>query len=131
MALVDLDHYRFSVRNPSKGLEYELAGAAIRTALSLDTDVIFEGNFRESPELELWLPLHQLGAAEVYCFFMEVSLDETLRRHATRADRRITAERMLELYEYARPIASLEERLLDETLTVEEAVAVIQKTTGL
>ena len=133
IVLVDLDHYRFTVRNQPHDAraEYRLAEAAIRAAAGLGSDVIFEGNFRVLPDGRLPLSLFDVRETAVFAFYMEASLEETLRRHASRSDRRITAERMVELYPAAKPIELLSEVRLAEGLAVDEAVTAIRDVSGL
>ena len=122
IALVDLDHYR---------AEYRMAEAAIRSALDLRLDVIFEGNFRTLPDGSLPLSLLGFADAEVFAFYMDVSLSETLRRHEFRSDRRITADRMVELYPAAQPIESLAEVRIGEGVSIEAAVRTIREISGV
>jgi len=134
IALVDLDYFRFMLRNQlsedTRG-EYRLAESCIEIALGHAFDVIFEGNFRALAGGELPVPLLGFDGATVHAFYMDVSLPETLRRHTMRADQRITAERMVDLYPAARPIDVLAEVVLHESLSVEQSVQTIRGVTGL
>jgi predicted kinase len=133
VALIELDHYRFMIRNQPAGarLEYRLAESAIRIAMTGGFDVIFEGNFRGTANGNLPLPLLSFEHTAVHAFYLDVSLAETLRRHATREDQRITAERMKELYAYAQPLPVLAETMIPEDSTLGEAVAIIRRISGI
>ena len=133
IALVDLDHYRFTVRNhpPETRAEYRMAEAAIRSALDLRLDVIFEGNFRTLPDGSPPLSLLGFADAEVFAFYLDISLEETLRRHEIRSDRRITADRMVELYPAAQPIESLAEVRIGEGVSIEAAARTIREISGV
>jgi hypothetical protein len=67
----------------------------------------------------------------VFAFYLDVNLEESLRRHAGRSDGRITAQRMVELYPAARPIEALNEVALAEAMTVDDKVKAIRTASGL
>jgi hypothetical protein len=133
VALIDLDYFRFAARNASDDarIEYRLAEAAIGVALGQHFDVIFEGNFRPLPDGGLPLRLLDFASTAVFAFYLDVSLEESLDRHAGRSDGRITAQRMVELYPAARPIEALNEVALAEAMTVDDKVKAIRTASGL
>ena len=98
--LVDLDHYRFSFVNPPNrdhNLEYEMSGSDVLIGLELGFDVIFDGNFTATahdPFLEKLLSAHP---EESYIFYLDATLSETLRRHGTKSNPRISADKMKEV----------------------------------
>lgn len=133
-AVVDLDHYRFMFRNHPPGvsrIEYTLAGQAIESSLDAGFNVIFDGNFRLLDDGELPLPLFSYPDAESYAFYLQVGLEETLRRHAGRVDQRIDAARMRALYEFAQPLGHARETVIPEGATLEETLATIRRVTGV
>ena len=133
-ALVDLDYYRFIFVNPppeDHNLEYKMAECNILIGLEQGFDVIFEGNFRADSNDPMLERLFKTHPKENYLFYLEASLDETLRRHQNREDRRISADKMRELYEYATPIGHARETVIPETSSLEETIKLIQKTVGI
>jgi AAA domain len=132
--LIDLDHYRFSFVNPpgySHDLEYEMSGSDVLIGLKLGFDVIFDGNFTArapDPFLERLFSAHP---RENYLFYLEASLDETLRRHKTKVNPRITTDKMEELYQYASPTGYEGEVLIPEGSSLEQTIEQIARVTEI
>src|SRR5579859_4791727 len=93
--LVDLDHYRFGFVNPPNydhDLEFEMSGSDVLIGLRLGFDVIFDGNWTataDDPLLATWFSVHP---QENYLFYLDASLNETLKRHATKSHPRISTD---------------------------------------
>lgn len=133
-ALVDLDHYRFAYVNPppfDHNLEYEMSGNDVVVGLKLGFDVVFAGNFRAKEPDPFLENLFGLQLSENYLFYLDASLDQTLRRHETRLDRRITSEKMRELYGFAAATGYREEVIVPEALSVADKVDLITQVAGL
>ena len=132
--LVDLDHYRFSFVNPpyrDHDLEYEMSGSDVLIGLKLGFDVIFDGNFTATardPFLEKLLSAHP---EETYLFYLDASLNETLKRHETKSHPRISTDKMKEVYQYASPTGHEKEVILPESSSVEQTVEQIAQITGI
>ncbi len=132
--LVDLDHYRFSFVNPpyrDHDLEYEMSGSDVLIGLKLGFDVIFDGNFTATardPFLEKLLSAHP---EENYLFYLDASLNETLKRHETKSHPRISTDKMKEVYQYASPTGHEKEVILPESSSVEQTVEQIAQITGI
>lgn len=128
--LVDLDHYRFSFVNPpheDHNLEYEMSASDILLGLQLGFDVIFDGNFTATahdPFLEKLLSAH---AEETYLFYLDASLDETLKRHETKSHPRISKEKMKEVYPYASPTGHENEIVIPQDSSLEQTIEHITK----
>lgn len=88
-------------------------------------DVLFEGNFRPDTHAALLARLFALDDVDVHAFYLDVSLAETIRRHATRRQI-ITVEKMTELHPIAVPLGVPGEVVIPETATIEEAVGAIR-----
>ncbi len=106
-ALVDLDYYRFSFTNPPR--EDHTATAH---------DPFLEKLFHTHPE-------------ENYLFYLDASLHETLKRHETKCNPRISIEKMREVYEYASPTGREEEVVIPESSSLEQTVEQIARITGI
>jgi thymidylate kinase len=132
--LVDLDHYRFSyVNSPDydHDLEYEMSGSDVLIGLRLGFDVIFDGNFTATandPFLENLLGAHP---EETYIFYLDATLEETLKRHETKANPRISTDKMKEVYKYASPTGHEREVIIPESSSLERTVEQIARITGI
>lgn len=87
-------------------------------------DVLFEGNFRPDTHAALLERLFALPDVDVFAVYLDVSLPETLRRHATRPQI-ITVDKMTELHPVAVPLGVPDEVVIPESSTVEETVATV------
>ena len=88
-------------------------------------DVLFEGNFRPDTHAALLARLFALAGVDVHAFFLDVSLEETIRRHATRRQI-ITVEKMTELHPVAVPLGVPGEVVIPETATIADVVDAIR-----
>lgn len=133
VALVDLDHYRHMFRNSASDvrLEYDIATAAIEIAIGAGFDVIFDANFRLLDGGKLPLPLFSFPGATTFAFYLDVSLPETLRRHAGRSDQRLTVEEMRQLYRFAQPLGAYPETVIPEGSSLDETVSTIRRVAGI
>ena len=118
---------------PSDGLrvEYDVARAAIEISIERGFDVIFDGNFRALDGGNLPLPLFSFRGATTCAFYLDVSLAETLRRHARRSERRLTVDEMKALYPYARPLEGYPETVIRESSSLDETVRTIRRIAGV
>lgn len=132
--LVDLDHYRFSFVNPpnhAHDLEYEMSGSDVLIGLRLGFDVIFDGNFTATahdPLLAKWFSAHP---EENYLFYLDASLNETLKRHETKSHPRISTDKMKEVYQYASAIGHENEVIIPESSSLEQTVEQIAQIAGI
>lgn len=132
--LVDLDHYRFSFVNPpnrAHDLEYEMSGNDVLIGLRLGFDVVFDGNFTATahdPLLKKWFSTHP---EENYLFYLDASLNETLKRHETKSHPRISTDKMKEVYQYASPTGHETEVIIPESSSLEQTVEQIAQITGI
>lgn len=108
-----------------------MAGQAIKSSLDAGFNVIFDGNFRLLDDGQLPLPLFSYPGAESYAFYLQVSLEETLRRHAGRVDQRIDTDRMRGLYPFAQPLGHARETVIPEGAMLEDTLATIRRVTGI
>jgi thymidylate kinase len=132
--LVELDYYRFSFVNPPRrdhNLEYELSGSDVLIALRLGFDVIFDGNFTADAHDPFLVRLFRAHAEQNYLFYLDASLAETLRRHKTKSNPRISAEKMREVYKYASPTGRKDEVVIPGDSSLEQTVDQIVQATGI
>src|SRR5215471_20662056 len=116
--LVDLDHYRFSFVNPPNhdhDLEYEMSGSDALIGLKLGFDVLFDGNFTATAHDPFLEKLFSAHPEENYLFYLDASLNETLKRHATKSHPRISPDEMKEVYQYASPTGHEKEVIIPES----------------
>jgi len=132
--LVDLDHYRFGFVNPPNydhDLEFEMSGSDVLIGLRLGFDVIFDGNWTataDDPLLAKWFRAHP---EENYLFYLDASLNETLKRHETKSHPRISTDKMKEVYRYASATGHEREVIIPESSSLEQTVEQIAQITGI
>jgi predicted kinase len=132
--LVELDHFRLSFVNPpprDHGLEYEMSGSDVLIALNLGFDVVFDGNFTAEENDPFLERLFQAHPQENYIFYLDATLPETLKRHATKLNPRISTKKMREVYRYASPTGRPEEVVIPQTSSLDQTVEQIIQTTGI
>ena len=130
VAVVDRDHYMFMFNRWPDAPDQELLRQVILFCLDRDIDVVFEGNFKPETHGDLLAQLFDAHPDDNHVFYLDVGLDETIRRHRARPPR-ITEEEMRELHPLARPLGVEGERLIPETASAEEAVRMILEAAGL
>lgn len=132
--LVDLDHYRFNFVNPPHGdhhLEFILSTNDIISSLKLGFDVIFDGNYTASERQDFLKQLFEVHPEENYPFYLNASLEETLKRHKTKTNPRIDADKMKEVYKFASPVGYDQEVIIPENSSLDETVQLIRDTAGI
>jgi hypothetical protein len=137
IALIEQDYLRRVVlrehgSNGTPTVAPEFITTMVRAALSLDYHVVLEGSLHTGP---YGAPLRKLiaehpGPSAV--FWMQVSFDETLRRHAGRPGlAHISAETMASWYVPHDLLGVPGERIIAEESTVENSVSAILHDSGL
>jgi len=104
--------------------DQELIQRVILFCLERDIDVVFEGNFKIETHRRLLDELFAAHAVDNFIFYLDVSLEETLRRHAGRPQG-ITAEKMQELYAVTAPLEDPAEHFIPENASIEQAVQIV------
>ena len=131
-ALVERDRYMFMFRAagdvpvPDK----DLIELDILKCFERGFDVIFEGNFRPDTHRDLLERLFSQHPDDNHVFYLDVSFEETLRRHGTR-QQNISEAEMRALYEFATPLGNASESIVPEHLSIDEVVADIRRMAGL
>lgn len=132
--LVDLDYYRFGYVNPPDDkhqLEYVLSGNDVISSLKLDFDVIFDGNFTTASRLHFLKRLFKVHPEENFLFYLDASLEETLKRYQTKTNSRIDTDKMKEVYKFASPVGHEKEVIIPEHSSLQETVDLIRRTAGI
>lgn len=131
-AVVERDHYMlmFNGWGMKATPDQELLEVVILFCLDRGFDVVFEGNFKASTHSGLLGRLFEAHPEENYVFYLDVSLEETLRRHETRTQV-ISSAKMAELHPAAMPLGRVGETLVPESLSEEEVVRLIISCAGL
>jgi shikimate kinase len=132
--LVNLDNYRFCFVNPPRcahNLEYEMSGSDVLIGLGLGFDVIFDGNFRAEGHDPFLEKLFKAHPEENYLFYLDASLEETLKRHKTKSKPRIDTNKMKEVYKYASPVGHEKEVIIPQGSSLNETVDRIVQVSGI
>lgn len=130
-ALVQRDHYMFMFNEAGRfTIDQELIERDILTCLERSVDVVFEGNFKVDTHRDLLGRLFTAHPEENYIFYVDVSLEESLRRHASRTQI-ISEDKMRELHPLATPLGHPQEVLISEATSLDAAVQLVLDTSGL
>lgn len=103
--LIERDYYMFMFKTPN-GIavpDKELIENDILTCLKHGFDVIFEGNFKVTTHNQMLEKLFNSHQKDNYVFYLDVSLEETLKRHNSRKQI-ISENEMKNLYGHATPM---------------------------
>ena len=130
-ALIEQDYFRRIVLREhdsaaSTGIAPEFIATAARCALDGGYHVVLEGilpSLRYAPMIRDLVATHH---GESHVFYLDVSYDETVRRHATRPiASEVTPEQMLGWYESDDVLGIPGEHVIAESSTFEETVTYI------
>ena len=135
VALLDFDTFR----NDILGLQGDYYGPAIKmytdsvlTALANGYDVIMDGIYRPNGYDNPLEKLFDGHDGENYIFYFDISLDESIKRHAGREKSKLFGEKELTEW-YSKPTAMGYdfEYAIAEDSTVEQTLDLIRTKTGL
>ena len=128
-ALIDQDYYRHTMFN---NLHTDLEApryvmfAGVKAALDHGYDVIVEGFLGMGKYKSYFDDLLAYHPTENYFFYIDVSYDETLRRHSMRnKSSQLTLEKMKELYSRTSPSHYPGEHIIPESMSAEHACQLI------
>ena len=136
-AHIDQDIYRFlfTDKDATGDARREMITSDVLIALKHGCDVILSGILSGKTGnaydamFEHLLALHP---EENYIFYLDVSLEETMRRHQTRPEaNKFGVEDMTEWYSWTKPLDRPDEIKIPEALSTKEAVKLIQETAGI
>jgi adenylate kinase family enzyme len=130
-ALVQRDHYMLMFNEAARfSIDQEVIELVILTCLERSVDVVFEGNFRVDTHRDLLGRLFTAHPEENYIFYVDVSLEESLRRHASRSQI-ISEDKMRELHPLATPLGDPREILISDDTPLDAAVRLVLDRSGL
>jgi len=129
-ALVEQDYLRRVLLREHESVQEpitpELIGLSVRFALEHGYHVILEGILDRVRYGEAIAALQREHEDATYLFYLDVAFEETLRRHATRPQAaEFTGEHMRDWYRPSDLLALPGERIIPESSTQEETIALI------
>jgi predicted kinase len=134
-ALVEQDYLRRIVlreRDRPGGVAPLLIAQTARFALDHGYHVVLEGILAAARYAEVIGSLWRAHRGRSFCFYLEVSLEETLRRHATRPQAADFGEEQMRSWYLPADLLGLDgEQVIAQSSTVEETVARVIATSGL
>ncbi len=134
-ALVEQDHLRRIVlreRDLPGGLAPDLIAEVVRFALDHRYHVILEGILFTGHYAPMLAGLWRAHRGRSWCFYLDASFDETVRRHATRPQSsQFTVEDMRGWYQTRDLLGFAGEVTVPESSALEETLALIADVTGL
>lgn len=139
VVLIQQDYYREQILNDREGLKssskqmrLEMFETDIRIALRHGYNVIVEGILNTRTHLPIFESIWKDHPEENYLFYLDVSLEETLRRHKNREkSANFGSEEMKEWYEFASPTGLDWEVVIPEESSADESIAKIRSIAGL
>lgn len=136
-ALLEQDHLRRVVLREHDSSDNDPVApmfitTTARTALELGYHVILEGILHTGRYAKVLHTLIEQHSGPVAVFYIDVSFDETVRRHLNRAEPiPVTADQMRDWYTPRDLLDLAGETLIPETSSLDETVATILHTSGL
>lgn len=110
----------------------EMIVANVLIGLRGGFDVILEGILNVNTDQPVFDKILKEHPEENYFFYLDVSYEETLRRHQTRPEKSEFGEtEMKEWWSYASTTGKSSEIIIPEGYSMEETIAKIQKTAGI
>lgn len=129
--LIHEDEIRFMFNNwkqPDHAASKELAVASILSGLKSGYDVIYEGISNVKTYDKYFQQIFKKHPTENYFFYLDVSFEESLRRHETRPEKsEFGAEEMKSWQVYASPTGYEHEIIIPEHSSLEDTVTAIRK----
>ena len=137
LALIEQDYFRRIVlrehdSTESAGIAPEFIGTAARFALEQGYHVVLEGILSVARYARMIGDLVATHRGESHLFYLDVSFDETIRRHATRSMAgEVTPDQMRAWYQPHDVLGTPGEQVIAESSTFEETVTRVLDTSGL
>ncbi|HEY9476405.1 MAG TPA: kinase [Mycobacteriales bacterium] len=133
-ALVEQDYLRRTVlreRDIAGGLAPELIAQTVRFALDHHYHTVLEGILLSGRYSTMLASLHRSHRGQTFFYYLDVSLEETVRRHATRPQAtEFSPDDMRGWYERRDLLGFDGEHVIPETSSLEETVTYIAETSG-
>lgn len=134
--LIEQDYYRF-IFKPAGGLVnsktiHKMIKANVLLALEDGYDVILEGIFNLKSYKQTFDELVAAHPSGNYIFTLDISFEETLRRHRTKPNKDEWSEADMKDWYHPKDFMGYDfERTISENSSVEQAVSKIRKTAGI
>jgi len=133
--LINEDKIRFMFNNwqePAHTASKQLATAMILQGLKSGFDVIYEGISNVKTYDKYFRQILDSHENDNYFFYLDVSFDESLKRHETRPEKsKFGAEEMSKWRDYASLAGYADETIIPESSSLEDTINLIQKITKL
>lgn len=125
---INLHYYKIADREETSAARHEITKQSILTSLRHGHDVIAEGIYGGS-----WIATFKEimieHPEENHVFYFDISLDETVRRHAGRDKAKIfSAEQMSKWYNLAEKFGHVEEVIITEDMSKDKILELVEKT---
>lgn len=110
----------------------QLAIQSVLFGLACGYDLIYHGILTVQGNSSQFDEILMAHPNENYFFYLDVSFDETVRRHDTRHKKsQFGADAMRRWWEYSSPTGSESETIIPETSSLEQTLQTIARTTGI
>jgi hypothetical protein len=132
---VDQDHLRRILlweHDKPGGLAPALIAHTVRFVLDNGRDVVLEGILHTARYHDVLARLWRAHRSRTHFYYLNVSLEETLRRHTTRPQAtQFSGEDMRRWYQAGDTLGFDSEHVIPQTSTLEESITYIATTAGL
>lgn len=119
-------------RQPGHTVSKKLATSAVLLGLENGYDVIYEGILNLKTSGDNLQDIFKVHTEENYLFYLDVSFDETVKRHQTRPEKaEFKAEAMKKWWDYASPTNNVSETIIPESSSLDNTVKIISEVAGL
>jgi predicted kinase len=129
VALVEQDYFRRIVLREKDDVESDnasLISLNVQFALSRGYDVVLEGIFLTRKYREMFDEIFAAHTGNVYAYYFDISLDETLRRHATKSNAHEFGEAEMRKWYTSNDLLNCNgEQKITENLSLEDTVCKI------
>lgn len=125
--VIEQDHFRQKIvaqkGEEARDLTKKIIHSMIQIGLDSGRDIIVEGIFRRERWQDLFDEIVENYQADKYFFYFDISLDETMRRHATRLKRHeFDADKMQEWFKSKDFLNNINENIIDEQSSFEASL---------
>lgn len=121
------DHHQTGHKTGKK-----LATSAVQVGLGDGYDVIYEGILNTKTTGDNLLDFFKVHKKEIYIFYLDVGLEETLRRHQSRPERNeFKPEAVKKWWNYATPLDHTSEVVISESSSLGDTIRKISQVADL
>lgn len=135
LLIIEQDYYRHTVfgdRSDEKNLIPELVYENASTLLHAGYNILIEGIFRKEKYKPMFERLMREHSGANYVYFLNVSFEETVKRHSTREKSKLFGHQDMQAwYHMAEPLDVDGEIIIEESSSTDESVLRIRDSAGL